>query len=298
MESSTTSPPPAPFNLSAFSVVVGIHLAAAWTLWVYDLTVVSLALALISYAVRFLAVAIGYHRLIVHRSYEPTPCFFNVIVFLAVTTCQGSPLDWRRHHLDHHQYADRPGDPHTGRFRGFFWAHLLWLFFQPSRKSNIADAPPWLQRPLVRFLESTRFAALAPAAILIILLAGIGYVLEANGLDFGPGRCVGYGFAIPSVMAFHAIFAVNSMAHGYFGVRRFCTDDESRNLWFLALFNFGEFLHNNHHKFPSSASNEHGPGEIDLGYRFLRLFQRLGWIHRIRTRSESRRDGEQNGDNS
>ena len=60
------------------------------------------------------------------------------------------------------------------------------------------------------------------------------------------------GFFVPTILLYHATFAVNSIAHLY-GSRRFETKDESRNnLWF-ALLTLGEGWHNNHHFFPASA---------------------------------------------
>ena len=42
------------------------------------------------------------------------------------------------------------------------------------------------------------------------------------------------------------------MAH-FFGRRRFKTDDESTNVFWLALPSLGEAWHHNHHAFPTSA---------------------------------------------
>ena len=53
----------------------------------------------------------------------------------------------------------------------------------------------------------------------------------------------------------HVTWSVNSVCH-FLGSRRFETDDESRNVFWLALPSFGESWHHNHHAFPRSA--EHG----------------------------------------
>jgi stearoyl-CoA desaturase (delta-9 desaturase) len=50
----------------------------------------------------------------------------------------------------------------------------------------------------------------------------------------------------------HVTYSINSLCH-MFGRRPFDTDDESRNLAWLALPTFGEAWHNNHHAFPTSA---------------------------------------------
>ena len=55
-----------------------------------------------------------------------------------------------------------------------------------------------------------------------------------------------WAFFISTVVLYHGTFTVNSLAH-IFGKRRFATDDNSRNNWFVALITLGEGWHNNHH---------------------------------------------------
>ena len=72
----------------------------------------------------------------------------------------------------------------------------------------------------------------------------------------------------------HVTYSINSLCH-FFGRKRFDTDDESRNLAWLAPFSFGEAWHNNHHAFPTSARHglpalEHAldpsrPRDLDAG---------------------------------
>ena len=50
----------------------------------------------------------------------------------------------------------------------------------------------------------------------------------------------------------HITWSINSICH-FFGSRRFETDDESTNVFWLALPSLGEAWHHNHHAFPQSA---------------------------------------------
>ena len=50
----------------------------------------------------------------------------------------------------------------------------------------------------------------------------------------------------------HVTFSINSICH-FFGRRRFSTEDQSTNVFWLALPSFGESWHHNHHAFPRSA---------------------------------------------
>ena len=61
----------------------------------------------------------------------------------------------------------------------------------------------------------------------------------------------------------HATFSVNSVCH-FLGRRRFDTDDESRNVSWLALPSLGEAWHHNHHAFPRSAIHGLRWWEVDL----------------------------------
>ena len=58
-----------------------------------------------------------------------------------------------------------------------------------------------------------------------------------------------WGGAVRMLVLHHATYSINSLCH-FFGRQRFKTGDESRNLWWLSVFTFGEAWHNNHHAFP------------------------------------------------
>ena len=67
----------------------------------------------------------------------------------------------------------------------------------------------------------------------------------------------------------HVTYSINSICH-VFGRRRFATEDESRNVFWLSLFSFGESWHNNHHAFPTSARHGLGRWELDVSALFIR----------------------------
>jgi stearoyl-CoA desaturase (delta-9 desaturase) len=46
---------------------------------------------------------------------------------------------------------------------------------------------------------------------------------------------------------------------------------------------FGESWHNNHHAFPASARHGLYPGQLDLGYEFIRFLERLGLAWDVQT---------------
>jgi len=69
----------------------------------------------------------GVHRLWAHRSYKAT-LPLRVILMLANSIAnQGSIWHWSRDHRVHHKHSETNADPHNAT-RGFFFAHMGWLF--------------------------------------------------------------------------------------------------------------------------------------------------------------------------
>lgn len=50
-----------------------------------------------------------------------------------------------------------------------------------------------------------------------------------------------------------------------------------------AIPSMGESWHNNHHAFPASARHGLYPGQIDIGFSFLKLLERCGLVWDIQT---------------
>ena len=72
-------------------------------------------------------ITVGVHRLWSHRSYEAS---FAARLFLMLCNSvanQGSIFHWSRDHRVHHKYSETNADPHNAT-RGFFFAHMGWLF--------------------------------------------------------------------------------------------------------------------------------------------------------------------------
>jgi stearoyl-CoA desaturase (delta-9 desaturase) len=82
-----------------------------------------------------------------------------------------------------------------------------------------------------------------------------------------------WGLFLRTTYGLHATWLVNSATH-LWGSRRFQTDDDSRNSWWVALLTFGEGWHNNHHAYPPVAKHGLAWYEVDMnwwGIRFLEV---------------------------
>jgi stearoyl-CoA desaturase (delta-9 desaturase) len=89
-----------------------------------------------------------------------------------------------------------------------------------------------------------------------------------------------WGGAVRIFVVHHLTFSINSLCH-VFGRRAFDTDDESRNLAWLAPFTFGEAWHNNHHAFPTSAVHGLGRFQFDPSAILIRLMEKLGLVWNV-----------------
>jgi len=105
-------------------------------------------------------------------------------------------------------------------------------------------------------------------------------LLVVLGLAGGPWAIV-WGYAVSTVALWHAMFSLNSMAHGR-GAQRFATGDLSQNHAVLAIATFGEGWHNNHHHYPGSARAGFAWWEVDISYAGLRMLEALGIVWNLR----------------
>jgi stearoyl-CoA desaturase (delta-9 desaturase) len=90
-----------------------------------------------------------------------------------------------------------------------------------------------------------------------------------------------WGFFVSTVLLYHGTFAINSLTH-VIGRRRYATNDDSRNNWFLALLTMGEGWHNNHHYYPSSERQGFFWWEIDLSHYLLKTLSWVGIVWDLR----------------
>lgn len=226
------------------------------------------ALAIGSYLVRMWAVTTGYHRYLAHRAFKTSRAFQLVLAVLGATTMQGGPLWWVATHRRHHRFADRPGDAHSPLLRGFFYAHIGWLYDRRRDQDPIEIAAKDLARyPELRFVDRHEWLPLFAWAGLCALIAG------------WPG--VVWGFFVSTIALLHATFLINSLAHVW-GTRRFETPDTSRNNLLLALLTFGEGWHNNHHHDMRAARQGLAWWEIDASYYVIKLLERVGLVWDVR----------------
>ena len=249
--------------------IVFLHvgaIAACWTFtwkafWVF------MVLQLITGC---LGVTLGFHRLMTHRSFKTPKWVEYLLCLFGSLSLQGGPIKWVATHRVHHAFSDRPQDPHSPN-RGFWWAHMLWLFAYDEVLDNDQTCwryvPELAKDPVHQFINKTH-------AVQTVLLGGLLCAI-------GGWPCVVWGIFLRTVFVYHVTWMVNSAAH-IWGYQTYHTNEGSRNNWWVALLSYGEGWHNNHHAYPNSAAHGLRWWEVDLTYLTIRLLSLLGLAEHIR----------------
>jgi stearoyl-CoA desaturase (Delta-9 desaturase) len=255
---------------------------AAWLTWNEALRWSDLIVFAIVYTATGLGVTVGFHRHLTHRSFATSRWLRGVLAALGSAAIEGPVISWVADHRKHHACSDHEGDPHSphvghgtgwlGALKGLFHAHVGWLFIHTQRGSKERFAPDLLRDPVVRTVDRTFiiWAALGLAASF-----GLGVAI---GGDLGAGLTgLLWGGAVRIFVLHHVTYSINSLCH-MFGRQPFGTNDESRNLAWLALPTFGEAWHNNHHAFPTSARHGLGRWQADPSAAVIWALEKVGLV--------------------
>jgi stearoyl-CoA desaturase (delta-9 desaturase) len=222
-----------------------------------------------SHFIRAIGLTLAYHRYFAHRAFKMNRAARFVWTLIATAAMQKGPLWWAGHHVNHHRFADRDGDPHSPMVSGVYYAHIGW-FLHDTKHDKLEPSNPvvrdFSKAPEIAWLD--KFHVVPPAA----LAAGLYF---AGGLPW-----LIWGFCVPTMTLAHATFAINTVNH-MFGSRRFDTMDESRNNALTAVFAVGEGWHNNHHRYQRAARNGFYWWEFDPTWYVIRAMAAVGLVRDI-----------------
>jgi stearoyl-CoA desaturase (Delta-9 desaturase) len=253
-----------------------------WQVWSDLLRWSDVAVFLIMYVLTGLGVTVGFHRHLTHRSFKTSKPLRGLLAILGSVAIEGPVISWVADHRKHHTYSDQEGDPHSphvghgggfrGALKGLAHAHVGWLFIHTHRGARKRYARDLLDDPVISFVDRT------------FLVWAIGGFVAAFGLGYAIGGTLDaaltgllWGAGVRMLVVHHVTYSINSLCH-FFGRQRFPTDDESRNLLWLAIPTFGESWHNNHHAFPTSAFHGMRRWEIDPSAIVIRALERVGLV--------------------
>ncbi len=222
--------------------------------------------ALVLTHVTIASVTIFLHRHQAHRALNLHPAVAHFFRFWLWLTTGMVTREWVAVHRKHHARCESEEDPHSPQQKGIgrvlFGGALLYR--DEAKKGETLEAfgagtpDDWFERHVYarhRWL-------------------GIGLMFAVDILLFGlAGLAI---FAVQMVwIPFWAAGVINGVGH-YWGYRNFETQDASRNIVPFGLLIGGEELHNNHHAYGSSARFSNKWWELDIGWVYIRLLEKLG----------------------
>ena len=248
--------------------IVGIHLAAIAAFWTFTWSAFWVFIVL--QVATGLGVTLCFHRLLAHRSFQVPKWLEYTLTILGTLSIQGGPIKWVATHRVHHAFSDRPQDPHSPT-RGFWWAHVLWLFAY----DEVLDHPQKFLRYAPELARDPGHAFIEKANVWLTI--GLGLLLFA----LGGWSWVIWGVFLRTVFVWHGTWLVNSAAHMW-GYKNFETNEGSTNNWWVALVSYGEGWHNNHHAYLHSAAHGLKWWEFDVTYLAIRTLSWMGLATRIR----------------
>jgi stearoyl-CoA desaturase (delta-9 desaturase) len=272
-------------NLGAVVVPFAATVAAVVVLWNSAVGVADLAILAGMYLLTALGITVGFHRLLTHRAFQTSKPLEYAFAVLGSMAVQGPVISWVADHRKHHAHTDIEGDPHSphvghgrgvrGVLRGLWHSHVGWLLVEQGRADWKRYAPDLDEDRGMRFI-SRHFVAIVIASLALPALLGF----ALTGTWAGALTGLLWGGLVRVFLVHHVTWSVNSICH-FLGTRRFATDDESRNVFWLALPSLGESWHNNHHAFPRSAVQGMRRFEVDPSALLIAGLERLGLVWNV-----------------
>ncbi|HVS30976.1 MAG TPA: fatty acid desaturase [Thermoanaerobaculia bacterium] len=252
--------------------MIGVAGTITWTLY-NGFSLWMPLLTLVMYLLVGMSICAGYHRFFSHKSYEASPPVQGFFAFFGAMAAQNSILWWSSSHRVHHKYVDRDWDPYNIQ-RGFWWAHIFWIFFRnEARDETFANSPDLLKNRIVMWQHRWHKVILIGGGFGIPTLIGAMFGDPIAGLLWG-------GF-LRLVVIHHTTFFVNSLAH-MLGKPVYNAEVSARDNWMVALLTLGEGYHSFHHRFPADYRNGIRWYQWDPAKWFIRGLRWVGLATELR----------------
>ncbi|SHH57803.1 stearoyl-CoA desaturase (delta-9 desaturase) [Jatrophihabitans endophyticus] len=259
-------------------------LAAIPVAWGWGLGWTDVVLFLSFYIVSGLGITVGYHRLFTHSSFKANRPLRIALAIAGSMAIEGPVIRWVADHRRHHAFSDKEGDPHSpwrfgdtkrGLAKGFWFAHIGWLF-DLEHTNREKYTPDLLRDKDIRVVDK-----LFPVWVLVSVFgpATIGGLVSMSWA--GALSAFFWASLVRIFVLHHVTWSINSVCH-MIGQRPFSARDKSANFWPLAIVSFGESWHNMHHADPTAARHGVLKGQLDSSARMIWLFEKFGWATDVR----------------
>jgi len=259
------------------TVYISLVHAAAWVglLTIPKCSYDTLLWAFVLWPISGFGITVGVHRLWSHRSYEASFIVRAILMLCNSVANQGSIFHWARDHRVHHKYSETDADPHNAT-RGFFFAHMGWLFVKKHpavvKAGRELDFSDLKEDSLVMFQKK-----LDPWFTLYMCFVMPAQVATYWGEDFWNAFYV--AGALRYCVVLHFTWLVNSAAHLHGDHPYDVLSYPSENP-FVSFCSVGEGWHNWHHKYPFDyAASEFGiSSQFNPSKMVIDFFAALGLV--------------------
>jgi fatty-acid desaturase len=218
--------------------------------------------------------SVGFHRRLIHRTFKCGKWTERILVWSGTLVGMQGPFWVIRSH-DIRDWAQRQGDCHAFLKHGRgVWMDGWWNLhctLTLRRPPGFDPGPGIGDDVFYRFLQRTWMLQQVPIAIALFLLGGWPWVV--------------WGVCVRVTVGVSMHWFVGYLCHTH-GPQSWIVDRgavQAHNVPWAAIPSMGESWHNNHHAFPASARHGLYPGQLDLGYNFIRFLERLGLVWDVQT---------------
>jgi stearoyl-CoA desaturase (delta-9 desaturase) len=224
--------------------------------FIYTLVMVQITIA---------CVTLYLHRSQAHRAVQFHPVVAHFMRFWLWLTTGMVTKQWVAIHRKHHQASDTKADPHSPKIYGI-WRVLFggaFLYHKASKNKpmvqELGHGTPkdWIEEHI--YTPHSRLGILLMLIINVLLFGGWGLLIWVIQMIWIP---------------FWAAGVINGLAH-WWGYRNYEVADTSRNILPIGIWIGGEELHNNHHGQGASAKFSTKWWEVDIGWAYILILQKL-----------------------
>ena len=227
---------------------------------------------LVATHITIICVTVYLHRGQAHKGLTFNPILEHFMRFWLWLTTGMVTKQWVAIHRKHHRYSDIKGDPHSPHvfgiwkvlFKGAILYHEASKDHQMVNSYGVGTPDDWIESNV--YSNHSRLGVSILLLLNITLFGWIGAIIWLIQMIWIP---------------FWAAGVINGLGH-WFGYRNTNTNDKSTNIVPIGFIIGGEELHNNHHKNPASTKLSEKWFEFDIGWFWIKVFERLKLLQ-IRT---------------
>jgi len=218
--------------------------------------------------------SVGFHRLLIHRTFKCPKWLERLLVWSGTLVGMQGPF-WVIHSHDLRDWAQRQRRCHPylrhgqGLLKDALWS--LHCRLDLERPPDFDPGPGIADDAFHRFLQRTWMLQQVPLALALYAIGGM------------PWLAWGVFARVATGVTMH--WFVGYICHTH-GPQSWLVEGgavQAHDVPWAAIPSMGESWHNNHHAFPASARHGLYPGQVDIGFGFVRFLAISGLAWDVQT---------------